>query len=207
MTFAVNGASNLSVRGASARQVVDVSTIENNVFALIGRWLVLMTPLGEPCHVLQCQLGHALEAGGPTHADYMAAMNRQRALYNGARQWKKLHKCVQHHVHDKRSGLRLIPTIHRMRWSQGTARHNTAFPASVPWVAGHLDSKVQHSTKDEDGWEDCHDASLLAWGVVCGDILHRMRCFNNVAQLRVPTGAHLATAIGMLQARLQKVAQ
>ena len=51
--FAVDGASNLGVRGASARQVVDVSTIENNMFALIGTWLVLMTPMGEPCHVLR----------------------------------------------------------------------------------------------------------------------------------------------------------
>ena len=50
------------------------------------------------------------------------------------------------------------------------------------------------------------DANLLAWGVVYGDILHGMRCFNSVAQLRAPTGAHLATARGMLQARLQKVA-
>ena len=55
-------------------------------------------------------------------------------------------------------------------------------------------------------WEDCHDASVLAWGVLYGDILHGMRCFNSVAQLRAPTGAHLATATGMLQARLQKVA-
>ena len=52
VTFAVDGASNLGVRGTSARQVVDVSTIENNVFALIGTWLVLMTPMGESCHVL-----------------------------------------------------------------------------------------------------------------------------------------------------------
>ena len=66
---------------------------------------------------------------------------------------------------------------------------------------------MQHSTKEEDAWEDCHNASLLAWGVVCGDIVHGMRCFNNVAQLRAPTGAHLATATGMLEARLQKVAQ
>ena len=36
VTFAVDGASNLGVRGATARQAVDVSTIENNVFALIG---------------------------------------------------------------------------------------------------------------------------------------------------------------------------
>ena len=57
VTFAVDGASNLGVRGASARQVVDVSTIENNVFAVIGTWLLLMTPLGEPCHVLQRKLG------------------------------------------------------------------------------------------------------------------------------------------------------
>ena len=70
-----------------------------------------------------------------------------------------------------------------------------------------MDSKVQHSTKEEDVWEDCHDASLLAWGVVYGDILHGMRCFNSVAQLRAPTGAHLATATGMLEARLQRVAR
>ena len=70
-----------------------------------------------------------------------------------------------------------------------------------------LDLQVQHSTKEEDVWEDCHDASLLAWGFVYGDILHGMRCFENVAQVRVPTGAHLATAKGILQARLQKVAQ
>ena len=56
-------------------------------------------------------------------------------------------------------------------------------------------------------WEDCHDASLLAWGVVYGDILHGMRCFNSVAQLRAPTGAHLATATGMLEARLHRVAR
>ena len=76
VTFAVNGASNLGVPGASARQVVDVSIIESNVFALIGRWLVLMRPLGEPCHVLQRKLGLALEAAGPTHADCMAAVDR-----------------------------------------------------------------------------------------------------------------------------------
>ena len=76
VTFAVDGASNLGVRGAIARQVVDVSTIENNVFALIGTWLVLMTPMGEPCHMLQRKVGHALEAYGPTHVDYMAAVDR-----------------------------------------------------------------------------------------------------------------------------------
>ena len=114
---------------------------------------------------------------------------------------------MQRHVQDKRSGLQLIPTGHRIRWSQAHARRNTAFLANVPWVARHLDSKVQHSTKEEDVWEDCHDASLLAWGVVYGDILLGMRCFNSVAQPRAPTGAHLATATGMLEARLQRVAR
>ena len=84
-TFAVDGASNHGVRGASARHVLDVSIIESNVFALIGRWLVLMTPLGEPCHVLQRNFGLALEAVGRTHVDYMAAVDRQRGLCNGAR--------------------------------------------------------------------------------------------------------------------------
>ena len=74
VTFAVDGASNLGVCGASARQVVHVFVIESNVFALIGRRLVLMTPLGEPCHVLQRKLGLALEAAGPTHVDYTAAV-------------------------------------------------------------------------------------------------------------------------------------
>ena len=207
VTFAVDGASNLGVRGASARQVVDVSIIESNVFALIGKWLVLMTPLGEPCNVLQRKLGLALEAAGPTHVDYLAAVNRQRGLYDGARQWKELQKCLRKHMQDKRSGLQLIPTSHRIRWSQAHARRNTAFLANVPWVARHLDFKVQHSTKEEDVWEECHDATLLAGGVVYGDILHGMRCFNSVAQLRAPTGAHLATATGMLEARLQRVAR
>ena len=53
---------------------------------------------------------------------------------------------------------------------------------------------MQHSIKEEDVWEDNHDASLPARGVVYADILHSMRFFNNVAQLRAPTGAHLATA-------------
>ena len=137
----------------------------------------------------------------------MVAVDRQRALYNGARQWKVLQKCVQDHVHDKRSGLQLIPTSHCISWSQANVRRNTAFLANVPRVARHLDLKVQISTKEEDAWEDCDDANLLAWGVVYGDILHGMRCFNNVAQLRAHTGAHLATATYMLQARLQKVAR
>ena len=114
---------------------------------------------------------------------------------------------MQHHVQNERSGLPLIPTSHRITSSQANARRNTVFLANVPWVAQHLDSKVQHSTKAEDVWEDCHGASLLAWGVVYGNILHGMRCFNSVAQLRAPTSAHLATPTGMLQARLQKVAQ
>ena len=98
---------------------------------------------------------------------------------------------MQKHVQDNRSGLQLIPTSHHIRWSQANARGNTAFLANVPWVARHLDSKVQHSTKEEDVWEDCHHASLLAWVVVYGDILHGLRCFNSVAQLRAPTSAHL----------------
>ena len=69
-------------------------------------------------------------------------------------------------------------------------------------MARHLYLKVQHTTKEEDVWEDYHDAGLLAWGVVYGDILHGMGCFNNVAQRRAPTGAHLATATDMLRARL-----
>ena len=115
----MDGASALGVRGASARQAVDVSTIENNVFALIGMWLVLLTPLGEPCHVLPRKMGHALEATGPTHLEYMAAVDGQRAVYNGARQWKELQKCVQDHAQPiKRSGLQMIPTSHRIRWLQ-----------------------------------------------------------------------------------------
>ena len=174
---------------------------------LIGTWFVLMTPTGEPCHVLQRKLGHALEAVGPPHADYMVAEDRQRTLYNGARQWKEMQKGVQDHVPHKLSGLQLIPTSHPIRWSQTNARRNTAFLANVPWVARHLDLKVQHSTKEEDVWEDSHDASLLAWGVVYGDILHGMQCFNNMAQLCAPAGAHLAIATDMPRARLQKAAR
>ena len=40
----------------------------------------------------------------------------------------------------------------------------------------------------------------LHGGWFSGDILHGMRCFNNVAQLHAPTGARLATATNMLQA-------
>ena len=69
---------------------------------------------------------------------------------------------MQKHVHDNRSGLQLIPTSHRIRWSHATARRNTAFLPNVPWVARPLDSKLKHSTKEEDVWEDCHDARLFA---------------------------------------------
>ena len=77
----------------------------------------------------------------------------------------------------------------------------------MPWVARHLDSKTHLSTKEEDVWEDCHDVGLLLWTVVYGDILHSTRGFNNVAQMHAPTGAHLAKAIKMLQARVKKVAR
>ena len=112
------------------------------MFPLIGKRLVLMTPLGEPCHVLQRKLGLALEAAGPTHVDYMAAVDRQGGFYNGARQRKELQKCVQKHVQDKRFGLQLIPTSHCTRWSQAHARRNTAFLANVPLVARHLECKA-----------------------------------------------------------------
>ena len=69
VNFEVDMASNLGVRGTSARQVVDISTIENNAFALIGTWLGLMTAMGEPCHVLLRKLGHAFEAAVPRHAN------------------------------------------------------------------------------------------------------------------------------------------
>ena len=91
-------------------------------------------------------------------------------------------KSVQDHVQpEKRSGLRMIPTSHRTRWFQANARRNTAFLANGPWVAQHLESKVQNSTKKEDVWEECHDATLLACGVVYDAIVHCMPCFNNVA--------------------------
>ena len=208
VAFAVDGASNLGVRGATARQAVDVSAMEHNVFAMLVKWLCLLTCLGEPCHVVRRKLGHALEAAGQVHGDYLAAVGRQRALYNGARQWKDLERCVQENTRlDTRSGLRLIPASHRIRWSEANARRNKVFLANVPWVARHLDSKTHHTTKEEDVWEDCHDAGLLSWAVVYGDILHGTRSFNNVAQLHAPTGAHLTKATEMLQARVEKVAR
>ena len=162
VTFAVDGASNLVVRGASAQQAVDVSTIEDNVFALIGTWCVLMSPMGEHCHLLQ-RVGYALLAAGPTHVEYKAAVDRQRALYNRVRQRKELQKFVQDRVQlDKHSGLRRIPTSHHIKWCYANARCNTAFLTVVSWVAQHLYLKVQHSTKEEDVWEDCHGATLLA---------------------------------------------
>ena len=97
VAFAVDGASNPGVCGATARQAVDVSAMEHNVFAMLVKWLSLLTALGEPCHVVQRKLGLALEAAGQVHGDYLAAVGRQRALYNGARQWKDLERCVQKH--------------------------------------------------------------------------------------------------------------
>ena len=96
---------------------------------------------------------------------------------------------------------------HRIRWSEANARRNKVFLANVPWVARHLDSKTHLTTKEEDVWEDCHDAGLLSWAVVYGDILHGTRSFNNVAQLHAPTGGHLTKATEMLQARVEKVAR
>ena len=64
--------------------------------------------------------------------------------------------------------------------------------------AKHLDSKEDLTTREEDVWEDCHDAGLLSWAVVYGDILHGTRNFNNVAQLHAPTCAHLTKATEML---------
>ena len=120
VAFAVDGASNLGVRGAAARQGVDVSAMEHNVVAMLVQWLSLLTPLGEPCHVVQRKLGLALEAAGQVHGDYLAAVGGQRGLYNGARQWRDLERCVQKHSRpDTRSGLRLIPARHRIRWSEG----------------------------------------------------------------------------------------
>ena len=104
---------------------------------------------------------------------------------------------------DKRSGLQMIPISLRILWSEANARCNSAFLDNVPWVARHLDSKLQ----EEDVWEDCHDATLIARGVVYGDIVHSMRCFNNVAHLCAPTGAHFTTATDMLWAQVQKVVQ
>ena len=43
VTFALDRPCDLGVQGASARQVVNI--MENNVFALIGTWLAVMTPL------------------------------------------------------------------------------------------------------------------------------------------------------------------
>ena len=86
------------------------------MFAMLVKCLSLLTPLGEPCHVVQRKLGLALEAAGQVHGDYLAAVGRQRALCNGARQWKDTERCVQKHSRpDTRSGLRLIPASHRIQ--------------------------------------------------------------------------------------------
>ena len=84
MAFAVDTASNLAVRGASGRQAIDVSAMQHNVFAMLVKWLCLLTPLVEPCHVVRRKLGFALEAVGQVHGSSLAAVGRQRALYNGA---------------------------------------------------------------------------------------------------------------------------
>ena len=192
VAFAVDGASNLGVCGATARQAVDVSAMEHNVFAMLVKWLSLLTALGEQCHVVQRKLGLALEAAGQVHGDYLAAVGRQPALYNGARQWKVLERCVQKHSRrDTRSGLRLIPASRRIRWSEANVRRNKVFLASVPWVARHLDSKPHLTTKEADVWDNGHDACLLSWAVVYADVLHGTCRFNNVAWLHAPTGAHL----------------
>ena len=94
VAFAVDGASNLGMCGATARRAVNVSAMEHNVFAMHLKWLSLLTPLGEPCHVVQRKLGPALEAAGQVHGDYLAAVGRQRALCNGARRWKDLERFV-----------------------------------------------------------------------------------------------------------------
>ena len=46
VAFAVDGASNLGVCGATARQAVDQSAMEHNVFAMLVKWLYLLTPPG-----------------------------------------------------------------------------------------------------------------------------------------------------------------
>ena len=102
------------------------------MFAMIGTWLVLITPTSEPYHVLECKAGLSLEAASPAHVEHKAAVDRQRPLYNEVRQWKELQKCVHDHVHDKLGGFQLIPTSHRIRWSQATARRNIAFSAMSP---------------------------------------------------------------------------
>ena len=110
VAFAVVGACNLGLRGATARQALDVPAMEHNVFAMLVKWLCLLTPLGEPCHVVQRKLVLALEAAGQVHGDYLAAVGRQRALYNGARQRKDLQRCVQQRSRrNTHRGLRLIP--------------------------------------------------------------------------------------------------
>ena len=94
----------------------------------------------------------------------MEAVDRQRALYNGAPQVKELQKCVQDHVNDKRSGLqRIHKSSHQVVAGKCAAQH--CFFGQCPLGVKALDLQVQHSTKEEDAWEDCHDAGLLAWGV------------------------------------------
>ena len=105
------------------------------------------------------------------------------------------------------SGVRLVPAGHRIRWYEANLCRNKVFLANVLCVARHLHSQTHLTTKEEDVWEDCHDAGLLSWAVVYGDIPHGTSGFNNVAQLHAPIGAHLAKATEMLQARVEKVAR
>ena len=92
MAFAVDAASILGVLGDTAGQAVDMSATEHNVFAMLVKWLCVVTPVGEPCHVVQRKLGPPLWAAGQVHGDYLAAVGRQRALGNGARQWNDLER-------------------------------------------------------------------------------------------------------------------
>ena len=90
-----------SLKRAVHKGYIVVSTIENNVFSLIGTWLVMMTPLVEPSHVLKRKLAHALHAAGPTHVSYIAAVDRAHVLCNGAQACKELHKCGHGNVQTK----------------------------------------------------------------------------------------------------------
>ena len=158
VALAVDGASNLGVRGATARQAIAVSTMEHNVFDMLVKWLFFLTPIGEPCHVVQRKLGD---------------VGRQRALYNGARQWKDLERCVQTQSRrDTRSGLRLIPAIHRIWWSEANARRNKVFLANVPWVVTHLDFETHLTSKE----------------CTCGSLVGKWKC---------EVGAHLGLSCAL----------
>ena len=146
----MDAASHLGVCGATARQALDVSSMEHIVFAMLVEWLCLLTSLDEPCHVVQRKRGHALDAAGQVYSDHLAAVGRHRALHNGVRQWQDLETFVQWNTRrDTHSGLRLIPASHRTRWSEANAHHNKVFLANVPCVARHLHPKTNLSTKGD----------------------------------------------------------